>query len=217
MEGFLTIIIIAYIAINIVSCIMYSCSSEDFSDFIWWNCLLSLIGFPGLMLGLIGRKIVEENKTTQWEAEQTRQKEEEKRRREREQVIKDEKDKKIQKQLEEKAAKIEQSVMFEKLMSFIKDTETPYQIVVESERVTVYLNGRTKTFDFLLNGIENIITPLFDKDSRETDLYALAFAIEKNMTQHFELTPYTTVGKVGDEYYQTTIKVTLKRKLQTLF
>lgn len=217
MEGFLSIIIIVYVIINIISCCKYSCSNENFSDFIWWNCFLSFIGLPGLIIGLFGRKIVEKNRMNQQEVDLIKKLNEEKIREEKARVVRETKSKEIQKQLETRASQIEQSQMFKKLLSFITETETPNQIDICSEQVTIYLTGKTKTFDFLLNGIENIrITNDKDDDARNSDLYALAFAVSKNINANYTIYPERKFNKWADYMFYQTIKVTLKRKLPSI-
>lgn len=217
MEGFIATIFIIYIIINICSFIMYSRSYESFFDFVFSSLIFGIIGLPGVCLGIIGRKIHEENKISKWDEEKKRREEKEKILQEKERTIRETKSKEIQKELEIRALQIEQSQMFKKLLSFITETETPYQIVVESERVTVYLNGRTKTFEFLLNGIENIkITTDKDDDSRNSDLYALAFAVSKNINANYTIYPERKFNKWDDYMFYETIKVTLKRKLPSI-
>ena len=217
MEGFIAIVFIIYIIINICSCIMYSRSYESFFDFVFSSLIFGIIGLPGVCFGIIGRKIHEDNKISKWEAEEKRRKEEEKIQQEKERTIRETKSKEIQKQLEIRALQIEQSQMFKKLLSFITETETPNQIDIGSEQVTIYLNGKTKTFDYLLNGIENIkITKDKDDDSRNSDLYALAFAVSKNINANYTINPERKFNKWADYMFYETTKVTLKRKLPSI-
>lgn len=217
MESFIVIAVIIYITINIISCLWYSFEHSEFFDFLMDHIFIGFIGFPGLILGLFGRKLVEDQEWKKREAEATRRREEEKREQEKERIAKENKSKEIQENLEKRAMQIEHSEMFKKLLSFIAETETPNQIDIEAEQVTIYLIGRTRTFNFLLNGIENVsISRDKDDDSRNSDLYAIAFALNKTINANYTITPNRKFNKWGNTMFYVTTKVTLKRKLPSI-